>query len=250
MSTFTRREVAELDSWLLSLPGQELPPTFSQSFLAANAEATHYGNSDAYARNRWEVVQGLVERYHDATGEMLPSPENAMGPQYEGDRPRQYQYVRDRFEQYRAQNPEAGAGGRILPPSCGALSLSPLPIPKAAWQPAEAAFSNQGRALVVVPLAPHCRGKGAWPPPTLFRPSTGAAMSARRHIVQKSITGAVDSALVAGGITASLWLQALVTWGQAAAVLIGLIIGILRIDAMLRKRRREQLGGPISEDEA
>lgn len=94
----------------MSLPGRELPPSFSESFFAANADAEKFGNSDAYARNRWEFVQGQIERYHDITGESLPNPENIMGPEYAADRERQYQYVRDRFDAYRQQNPETDLG--------------------------------------------------------------------------------------------------------------------------------------------
>ncbi|XKH38259.1 hypothetical protein ACIU1J_27705 [Azospirillum doebereinerae] len=107
MSAFTSRESRDLDGWLMSLPGRELPPSFSESFFASSAEMERFNNSDAYARNRWDVVQQQVDRFRDLTGEALPNPENIMGPQYDADRARQYQHVRERFDTYRQQHPDA-----------------------------------------------------------------------------------------------------------------------------------------------
>ncbi|MBK3775920.1 hypothetical protein GAY31_17435 [Azospirillum brasilense] len=110
MTAFTSRENRDLDRWLMSLPGRDLPPSFSESFFAAVNEADKFGNIHAYERNRWDFVQGQIDRYQDLTGEVLPNPENIMGPEYAADRERQYQRVRDRFDAYRQQNPDTDLG--------------------------------------------------------------------------------------------------------------------------------------------
>jgi hypothetical protein len=100
-----RRDLADLMDRARANPVQDLPPTFAETLDAAVIENRRFASSDAYLRNRWEHVQDLIDRFHDETGEVLPNPENAQGPQYDQDRIRQYRYVRDRFDAYRQQNP-------------------------------------------------------------------------------------------------------------------------------------------------
>lgn len=48
----------------------------------------------------------------------------------------------------------------------------------------------------------------------------------------------IDTALVGGGLSSPVWMHAINEAGQAALIVIGIIVGLLRIEAMLRARRR------------
>lgn len=87
-------------------PLPDLPATFLDGFMPAWDEGVHVVSSDAEARNRFEHVQGWIDRYQASTGERLLNPEgmpdeNLRG--YGSPRAAGYQDLRQRFTGARAR---------------------------------------------------------------------------------------------------------------------------------------------------
>lgn len=78
--------------------------TFGEAYDAAVTTAREYGNSLAEAGNRYDVVQSALDRFEDASGEVMANPEGALvGPT----RAALYDRIRNRFAEFSAANPTA-----------------------------------------------------------------------------------------------------------------------------------------------
>ena len=72
-----------------------------------------------------------------------------------------------------------------------------------------------------------------------------AAHTLLEHPMLKIALAAVPDAALAGGyITTPLWLDTLHDVAQTGLIVIGIIVGILRIEAMLRARRSSTTANP------
>ncbi|MCG5241411.1 hypothetical protein ACIU1J_27735 [Azospirillum doebereinerae] len=58
----------------------------------------------------------------------------------------------------------------------------------------------------------------------------------------------LDTALAGGAVSSPFWLHGLTDVGQAVLVLIGIVVGLLRVEALLRARRRDRAIDPSAFD--
>lgn len=63
---------------------------------------------------------------------------------------------------------------------------------------------------------------------------------------QRALAAVPDTALVGGYLSTPLWLDTVHDVGQAILIIIGIIVGLLRIEAMMRARRSSANPGESS----